>query len=179
MFRRVFPPLLLLTAAMLLSLCARRVPPTEAVPLHGTLVFSAEAGAEPCREIESGTEDAPPLTPRETETLFSLLSRLRACETGTLGSTRRLAALLPPLWEWVSEHPHPEDWDEALRSFSAGLSEEERKALSEKLLLFRAMSELPETALNELLEEAGCSGAPLPDGVPFSSFLACFQTVIA
>ena len=176
MFRRVFPLLLL---AALLSSCARKTPPAEAAPLPGALVFSAEAGAAPRREMERETESAPPLTLRETETLFSLLSRLRACETGTLGSTRRLAALLPPLWEWVSEHPHPEVWGEALRSFSAGLSEEERKALSEKLLLFRAMSELPETALDELLEEAGCPGTPLPDGVPFSSFLTYLQTMIA
>ncbi len=178
MFRRAFPPLLLLLTA-LLSFFARSVPPSEAAPLPGALVFlSAEAGAEPRRE-ERETASAPPLTPRETETLFSLLSRLRACETGTLGSTRRLAALLPPLWQWVSEHPYPEVWGEALRTFSAVLSEEERKALKEKLLLLRAVSELPETALNELLEEAGCPGAPLPDGVPFFSFLACFQTVIA
>ncbi|MBR4657393.1 MAG: hypothetical protein IKO68_12715 [Oscillospiraceae bacterium] len=177
MFRRVLPLLLLLPAALLCS-CAQRVPPAEASPLPGAPVFSAEALAETRREKTGETESAPPLTLQETETLFGLLSRLSACETGTLGSTRRLAALLPPLWEWVSEHPRSDRWDEALRGFSAGLSEEERKTLSEKLLLFRVMIELPETALNELLEEAGCSGAVLPDMAPFSAFLDHIQTML-
>lgn len=155
MFRRfvsALPP-----AALLLLCFARWLPPAPSALRYGEAVpFALESGGEQ-RRASRGEGTALPQSPGEEEGLPELLSRLAACETGTLGSTRRLAALLPPLRAWAAAHPQPGAWEGELRAFTAALTPEERQDLREKLSLLLAVEELPAASLAELLEEAGCS----------------------
>ena len=177
MFRRfvsALPP-----AALLLLCFARWLPPAPSALRYGESVpFAAESGGAP-RRASRGEGTALPQPPGEEEGLPELLSRLTACETGTLGSTRRLAALLPPLRAWAAEHPQPDAGEGELRAFAAALTPEERRDLRGKVSLLLALGELPEAALAELLEEAGCSSEGVPEGASAAPLLARFRAALA
>ncbi len=181
--RRRFLSALPIVAVLLWS-CARRPPAApEALPASAAPVSCASCTGtlpEKARAEETCAGKAPAaLSGKERTRLLRLLRRLLTCETGTLGSTRRLAALTLPLWEWAAEHPCPEEWDSALRSFACSLSEEERQELREKLALMLVLCELPETELSMLLEEAGSSHFSLPERTGFFACLERLQTFLA
>ena len=177
MFRRFVSALPL--AALLLLSFARRLPPAPSALRYGEGVpFAAESG-EAARRESRGEGTAHPQSPGGEEGLPELLSRLTACESGTLGSTRRLAALLPPLRAWTAEHPQPAAWEGELRAFTAALTPEERQDLREKLSLLLAMEELPAAALAGLLEEAGCSPAGVPEGASATPLLERVRAALA